>query len=366
MTNVPEKNSSRLLSLDAFRGADMFCILGLDALAYALAAAFPQSGFCAALRLQFAHVPWEGLALYDCVFPAFVFISGAAAAFSFEKKRERGESRPHVAGTLLKRAAILVALGAVLQGALSFDVAGTRFASVLGLIGLSGAIGGLLALFLETPKKILAALLVISAAVTCAQFLGGDFTPSGSVNAKLDALLLPGKLHYGDHDPEGVLCVVSASVAFLAGFLTGKFLAGKKDEAASPRTAGTLAAAGAGLVALAFVAGTFCPIVKNMWTQTFVFAAVGRSLLAFSVFYALFDVLRLEKLAFVFKIVGVNAIAIYVLQWIFPFDGLSALLFGGLAGLCGNVAGVALVLGAILLKWLLLLRLFRRKIFFKI
>ena len=366
VAKTPSEKSARLLSLDAFRGADMLCILGLDALARALTGAFPQNAFCVALRQQFAHVPWEGLALYDCVFPAFVFISGVSMAFSFAKKREREESRARVACSLLKRAAILVALGAILQGALSFDFAGTRFASVLGLIGVANAIGGLLALFLETPKKILAALLCISVAVAGAHFLGGNFTSAETFNVKLDALLLPGKFHNGNYDPEGVLCVVSASVAVLAGFLVGSFLERRKCDSANIRTAGTLAAVGAGIVALALGAGTFYPVIKSIWTQTFVLAAVGWSLVAFSVFYTLFDVLKLEKLAFVFKIIGVNAIAIYVLQWIFPFDRLAKLLFGGVANFCGDAAGVALVLGAISLKLLLLLWLFRRKIFFKI
>lgn len=360
--------AQRLLSLDAFRGADMLCILGLDALAWALAQAFPQSGFCKSLALQFGHKPWEGLALYDCVFPAFVFISGMAMAFSFEKKRERGDGNAKIALSLLRRALILVALGAILQGALSFDAAGTRFASVLGLIGVANAIGGLLALFLKTPKKIFAALLAVSAAVSCAQIFGGDFGQggAGTLNAKLDALLLPGKFHNGAYDPEGVLCVASASVSVLAGFLAGLFVRRRDAGKATRKTAGTLAGIGVALVAAAFAAGTFYPVVKNIWTQTFVFAATGWSLVAFSVFYALFDVLKLGKAAFFFKIVGVNAIAIYVLKWIFPFDGLSRLLFGGVAGFFGNAAPVVIALGVILLEWLFLLWLFRRKIFFKI
>ena len=366
---APEKSpqsAERLLSLDAFRGADMLCILGLDTLAYALANAFPQNGIFREAALQFGHKAWEGLALYDCIFPAFVFISGMAMAFSFEKKHERGAGNARVALSLLRRAVILVAIGAILQGALSFHFSETRWASVLGLIGIANALGGLLALFLKTPKRIALALFALAGTLSAAQFLGGDFTPQGSVNAKLDAWLLPGKFHYGNYDPEGILCVVSASVAVLAGYLTGHFLVSRNKERASWKTAGTLAAIGAGTLVFAYSAGTFYPIIKNIWTQTFVFAAVGWSLLAFSVFYVLFDVLKSEKLAFFFKVIGVNAIAIYVLQWIFPFRNLSALLFGGAAELSGNAAGIVLAVGAIALKWFFLLWLFRRKIFFKI
>lgn len=367
---APAAATGRLLSLDAFRGADMLCILGLDALARALAAALPQSAICRGIALQFGHKAWEGLALYDCVFPAFVFISGIAMAFSFGKKRADGCGNARIALALLRRALTLVALGAVLQGALSFDVAGTRFASVLGLIGVANAIGGLLALFLKTPRKIFAALIFISAAVSCAQIFGGDFARggAGTLNAKLDALLLPGKFHNGAYDPEGVLCVASASVCVLAGWLVGHFLRNRSGlgRGASLRAAGTLAGIGVALVLAAFAAGTFYPIVKNIWTQTFVFAATGWSLVAFAVFHALFDALRLERAAFFLRVIGVNALAIYVLKWVFPFDDLSRLLFGGIAGLCGNAAPIVLALGVIFSEWLLLLWLWRRKIFFKI
>ena len=111
--HAPEKSpqsAERLLSLDAFRGADMLCILGLDTLAYALANAFPQNGIFREAALQFGHKAWEGLALYDCIFPAFVFISGMAMAFSFEKKHERGAGNARVALSLLRRAVILCAV----------------------------------------------------------------------------------------------------------------------------------------------------------------------------------------------------------------------------------------------------------------
>lgn len=356
---------ARLLSLDAFRGADMLCILGLDAFAHALARVFPDCAFCKEISAQFSHKPWEGLAAYDLVFPAFVFISGVAMAFSFEKKRGSGAGTGGIAVGLLRRALILVALGAILQGALSFDVAGTRFASVLGLIGIANAIGGLLALFLKTPKKIAAACVAVSAGVACAQIFGGDFTRAGTLNAKLDALLLPGKFHNGNYDPEGVLCVVSASVAVLAGVLVGISLQKRKGKSGAG-TALRLAGFGAIAIVAAFAAGTHYPIIKSIWTQTFVWAAVGWSALAFAVFYFVFDVLRAEKLAFFFKVIGVNAITIYVLQWIFPFGKFSELLFGGIAGFFGNGKILVLVAGAVALKWLLLFFLNRRKIFIKI
>ncbi len=355
----------RLLSLDAISGAVILCFIGLVAFAHTLGNVFSGNALCETLARQFSHTPWEGLTAYDIVFPAFVFISGVAMSFSFEKRRRAGVGNLGMAGTLLCRALILIALGAILQGALTFDFAGTRWASVLGLIGGANLLGGLIALFLKTPQKIALATIGVSLCLAAVQILGGDFTPAGTLNAKLDALLLPGKFYCDGFDPEGIFCVFSASVPVLVGYTVGLLLQAR-NEASGAKTSLALAGAGALAVCAALVAGGFYPIVKNIWTQTFVWAATGWSALVFAAFYWFFDVLKAGKVAFFFKVIGVNALAIYVLQWIFPFENLSALLFSGVGSLCGNAGALVVVAGAIALKWLLLYRLSRRGIFYKI
>lgn len=353
----------RLESLDALRGADMLCILGLDAFFYSLYALNPGEITCF-LAVEFGHRAWEGLAVYDLIFPLFVFISGAAMAFSLDKKRSRGISDFLQILGLFRRGILLTFIGFVLQGGLSFNFSETRFASVLALIGLSNAIGGTVAVLLKSPGKILAALAAIAGSITLAQFLGGNFTPENSVNAKIDAALLPGKMHDAIFDPEGILCVISASVSVLFGYLAGIFVRSDTKRILKPLG---LALAGALLLGIAFLADhAGYPVIKKLWTQSFVFAAGGWSLIAFAVFYTLFDILPLKRLAFPLRIIGVNALAIYIMQWILPFDAVSALLFGGLASCCGKAAALTLVAGSILLKWLLLYWLNRRAIYFKI
>ncbi|MGN0835344.1 MAG: DUF5009 domain-containing protein [Candidatus Spyradosoma sp.] len=359
----------RLASLDALRGADTLCILGLDAFFHALGALFPQSGAARFLVGQFTHKAWEGLALYDLIFPLFVFVAGASMAFSLAKKRERGERATRIVAELFRRAALLALLGFALQGGLSFAFAETRFPSVLALIGISGALGGTLAVLLRTPRRVLAATLALSAALAAAQILGGDFTPENSLNARLDRLLLPGRLYGGVFDPEGILCVAGATVSVLFGFLAGTLL--RAENIAPRRKILVLLAAGAALLLAAGIADALgLPVVKKLWTQSFVFAAAGWSATALAAFHLLFDVLpggrALRAVAYFFRVVGVNALAIYALQWVFDFFGLSRLLFGGVAGFFGEAGTLVLVAGAILLKWLLLRALERRKIFLKI
>lgn len=85
----PPSRSPRLHSLDALRGLDMLIILGLDALVLLLASRNPESAFLQEAARQMTHARWEGLHLYDLVFPVFVFISGVSMSFSLGKLHQR-------------------------------------------------------------------------------------------------------------------------------------------------------------------------------------------------------------------------------------------------------------------------------------
>ena len=71
-----QKQSRRLLSLDALRGFDMFFIMGGASLFVALATLCPTP-FFQAIAEQMHHVEWNGLTHHDTIFPLFLFIAGA-------------------------------------------------------------------------------------------------------------------------------------------------------------------------------------------------------------------------------------------------------------------------------------------------
>lgn len=137
-SSVPTR-SPRLHSLDALRGLDMLIILGLDALILLLASRNPGNGFLQEAARQMTHARWEGLHLYDLVFPVFVFISGASMSFSLAKYT--GTSIAPGLFHLWKRAFGLAFLGLLVNGTLTWTES-MRYASVLGLIGFSCAIAG--------------------------------------------------------------------------------------------------------------------------------------------------------------------------------------------------------------------------------
>ena len=78
MEAIEKKTGTRIASLDALRGFDMFWIMGGQGLVYAIATALGHPGF----KAHFDHVPWDGLNFVDTIFPLFLFIAGVTFPFS--------------------------------------------------------------------------------------------------------------------------------------------------------------------------------------------------------------------------------------------------------------------------------------------
>jgi predicted acyltransferase len=112
--------------------------------------------------------------------------------------------------------------------------------------------------------------------------------------------------------------------------------------------------------------GLYFPIIKMLWTSSYVLYAAGWSLLLLAVFYWLIDVKGYKKWAFFFVVIGVNPITIYFLQEIVKFDDIAAFFVRGFAQHTGQFELLILPLAAFAAKWLLLVFLYRHRIFFKI
>lgn len=355
-----EAPAPRLTSLDALRGLDMLIILGIDALVYAL---YPLSGGGAAatfIREQMGHAPWEGLRMYDCVFPLFVFMAGISMCFSQLRRYDIPIGRNLI--KLWKRALVLVLLGMLVNGNISWDLSQMRCASVLGLIGLSGALAGSTTLIIShriVPNLIIAALLL--AGVGMAQYLGGDMTPSGCFNAKVDAQLCPGVLYSGSYDPEGPLCIISGTALCLLGYCGGRLFL--QINSAGLRVITML---GSGLLLLA--SGWWLPCIKGIWTPGFVLCSAGICAVLMAVFHLFIDVFRLGKWVLPLSVVGMNALAIYVLTHIVSFQALAARALGGTWSLflSPEWQKVAHAAAALLLAWWLCWFLHRKRVYIKI
>jgi predicted acyltransferase len=321
-------NGQRLLALDALRGFDMFWIVGADAIGGALhrLQGGPAVRFVAA---QMEHVAWEGFHFYDLIFPLFIFMVGAAIPLSLDKLVASG-GRAHALRRVARRTVLLFALGIFYYGGLAGE---PRLLGVLQRIALCYGATSLLYLHLR-PRGLAAAGAVLLvgywAALTFVPVPGfgaGDFREGHNLANWIDARFLPGRQWNGDHDPEGLLSTLPAIATCLLGVFASKWLTDASRRAGA-RVAG-LAAAGVALVALGWLWGGQFPVIKNLWTSSFVLVAGGWSLLLLALFYQVIDVWGRRKWAEPFMWVGANSLLIYLVSNVVDFARLSERFAGG-------------------------------------
>ena len=322
---------SRLASLDALRGFDLFWICGADAFGHAFlkAANGPVSH---AIADQLEHVPWQGFRFYDLIFPLFVFISGISIVLSRSAKPSAGERGQAFLG-IAKRAALLYLLGLFFYRGYTGWENDIRYLGVLQRIALCYFSAATLQLFLSpralriTTAGILLGYWGLLTLVPVPGVGPANLNPDTNLAHWVDAQFLGGKKWNGAHDPEGLLSTLPAIASCLLGVLTGLFL---KDptRTATQRLRG-LIWAGLGLLATGHLWGLAFPIIKNLWTSSYVCVAGGWSCLILALFYGLIDVKGWTGWARPFTWIGMNSIAIYLASNLADFGKLARRLTGG-------------------------------------
>ena len=372
---TPAPKSERLLSLDALRGFDLFWIVGGHGILVALFK-LTEWGWLGAIDAQLKHVDWNGFQAYDLIFPLFLFMAGVSTPYSLTRRLTEG-ARGEVIRKVILRGLILVLLGIIYNNGLQWKgLENMRLGSVLGRIGLAGMFAQLIFVFnYETPKRLwawLAGILLGYWAMLsfghAPGFAAGDLTMEGNFASHVDRLLLPGKLHKGIHDPEGLLAVLPAIGNALLGILAGLWLRRSAEEVSGDRKAAGLAIAGIVLLAVGGLWSFVFPLNKNLWTSSFVLWTCGWSSLLLASFYWLIDVRGWARgFGAFFAVIGMNSVLIYMSGKFLNFDFTGQALFGGLArAFPPAVASVVLVTGIFAVKWLLFWFLKRQKIFLKV
>src|SRR5688500_10384773 len=107
--------TSRITSIDAFRGVVMFLMLAEVMRLPSLRRAFPDSSFWSFVAYNTSHVPWQGCSLHDLIQPAFSFLAGASLPFSIASRRNKGESFNRMLGHAVWRSLALIFLGIFLR-----------------------------------------------------------------------------------------------------------------------------------------------------------------------------------------------------------------------------------------------------------
>ena len=368
--------ASRVLSVDALRGFDMFWILGAEGLFAALYLLTGLSVFNE-LAKQMLHSPWHGFTAYDLIFPLFIFLSGvsiglAARPLAAYPPAQRRQKVTHA----FRRLFLLIFLGIVYNhgwnSGIPVTVEEIRFASVLGRIGIAWFVALMLVWFLSHRGQYLAAVALLLgywlllSQVSIAGFGGGDYSQSGALNAWFDQHLLPGSTYRGlAIDPEGILSNLTSVVNALIGVFAGRHI--KAWRARAKKLLTHLALAGGILLLVGYSWALVFPVNKTLWTSSFVLVTSGYSLLLLCLFYALIDVLNRQKWAGFFAVIGVNALLIYLASSLVNWHYSVQSLFGGLLKAAPQNWQLLLqIIFMLLLQWLVLLFLYRRNIFVKV
>jgi predicted acyltransferase len=359
----------RLVSLDALRGFDMFWIVGGHAIVSGLGKSLNCEWFNRHVLPQINHVPWEGFTAWDLIMPLFLFMVGAAMPFSFAKRLAQGESKGRLFVHVLYRVAVLWILGMIAQGRLlEYDLAQLQlYSNTLQAIAAGYLIASIL-LFTLRPRwqfvATAALLLAYWGLLTLVPVPGhgaGQLTPEGNLAIYIDKLIL-GPFQDGTHYT-WILSSMTFAATVMMGAFAGQLL----------RTGGTkwqkvviLLCSGLACVLVGWAWGFVFPIIKHIWTSSMVLFAGGWSLLLLCLFYLVIDVLRVRSWAIFFVVIGTNAILAYMVTHVFDFRHISDIFIHGLARWTGPWHGFVQALGALAVLWLLLLLLYRKKVFIKV
>jgi predicted acyltransferase len=351
----------------------MIWIVGAEAIGAAVGKLSGGPGF-RLFASQFDHVDWVGFHFYDLVFPLFVFMMGVSITLSLRRLVDT-EGRGEALRRVLRRSLLLYVLGLFYYGGFEGPVAQIRLMGVLQRLGLCYLCASLLFLYLRprTLVAVFAAILIgywaLLVFVPVPGWGAGDFAEGHNLTNWIDRHFLPGRKWDGDHDPEGLLSTLPAVASCLLGVFAGLLL---RDPARTQhRKAALLAGIGASLLALGWLWGLEFPIIKKIWTSSYVLVAGGWSLLLLSAFYLVIDVWKARSWSMPLVWIGSNALAIYLLTNVADFWKLSSRLVGGDVGAWldtrwTGLSGLATGCVCVALCMAVCRFLYRRKIFIRL
>jgi predicted acyltransferase len=422
------QSSQRLMSVDALRGFDMFWIIGADSLVYALQK-MSRSRPTSFLADQLEHAEWEGFHFYDLIFPLFVFIVGVSLVFSLTKTIERA-GRPEALKRIFKRSILLFVIGIFYSGGFNSPWPDMRLMGVLNRIALAYFFAGLLFCFFK-PRALLAICVGILAgywalmtflpirdiqltkenlaqlaekagdARTAALFkessnpsavkdspawaaaekmlygttnrVTGQFGKGLNLANHFDFKYLPGRKYDTFFDPEGILSTLPAVVTCLLGVFAGLLL--RNQTLPDKQKVVWLISFGIAAAALGWLWNFQFPVIKKIWTSSYVLVAGGYGAILLGVFYLVVDVCQYRTWCQPFVWMGMNSITVYMASNIMGGGGFRRLamrLAGGdikdfldahVARGCGDMA--ISVVGLLLAFWFVHF-LYKRKVFLRL
>lgn len=363
----PNAPAGRLLSLDFLRGFIMVLLAMESTGLYEYLYEHTSGQGINIFFEQLTHHPWNGLRFWDLVQPSFMFMAGAAMAYSLTKQWNSGVSWQQSFVKIAKRCGWLFFWGvldyAVRPKGLSFELW-----DVLTQLSFTTMVAFLIFRWSNTAQIIvcIALLLLTEILYRFTHVPGFDqpFTDQHNFGNYVD-LLLMNKINSGGW--VAINCIPTA-VHTIAGALTGKLLMGSKKKIQVLLT----------WALICFVVGYgadwlgITPIIKRIATSSFTLASLGWCLCFLAFSYWWIDIKNHRKHLLFFTIVGMNSIFIYVFfeivgaRW---FNGYIRSISDGVLAWFSAPEALTFIAGSLCiftLEWLLCYFLYKKKIFFKL
>lgn len=400
------KESTRLVSLDAYRGFIMLAMVSGGFAFHDIAKNFPDSPLWQFLGYQTDHVDWAGGSFWDMIQPSFMFMVGVAMPYSHASRKAKGTPAWKVAAHTIWRSLLLIGLGVFLAS--NWDrQTNFIFTNVLAQIGLGYAFVYLL--IGRGRWMQLGAAAVILAGYWCFFYFwplpGPDFNyrqhgVAGPIEWNNDLFAhwnknanaasefdewflnffpqaprknrLTGEMMTRFQFNEGgyaTLNFIPSMVTMILGLLAGELLRSNELDPLQKLLRLLFAGLICGLAGAA--AGELvCPLVKRIWTPSWALYSAGWTFALLAGFYGIIDLLGFRRLAWPLVVVGMNSIAVYIMaQLLKPWvrDTLKRHLGPHIFEGFGVVYAPAVELAAFtLVLWLVSVWMYRQKIFVRI
>lgn len=304
---------NRLTSLDFFRGATVAAMIMVN-----------DPGSWETTYYQLTHAEWEGCTATDLIFPFFLFIVGVSITLAFNRALEKGQSKSRLVRKALKRGVIIFSLGLFLNIFPSFDFSELRIPGVLQRIALVYVICSLLYLYTSKKGQVIWFFMVLVGYYIVMTYMPvpgigvANLDPINNFSAWFDRLILEGNLGQkgeGLYDATGIFTTIPAIGSGLSGVFIGYLLLpGKMDGRISLIWMFVL---GCSFLALGWLWSLEFPIIKRLWTSSFVLHTSGLAILCFAISHWFMDLLKFEIGTKPFLAFGANALAAYFVAGVF-------------------------------------------------
>jgi len=367
------KRQKRVVSLDALRGFDMLWIIGLGSILRHLFSK-GDSQFWQNLAAQFYHTDWVGIHFWDTIFPMFIFMVGMSLTFSITRKLERGDKRKKLYLHIIKRSVVLFVLGLICGGVLDLKFSEMGYPGVLQRIAVAYFFAALIVMNTKVKTQAIVAgslLILYWALMTFVPVPGygaGVLSPDGNLHAYIDRLVLPGKLYNGTYDEDGLLQQMSSVAMALFGAVAGHWL--QRSDPPGKKLlgywGGGLAFIFMGLIWHYLPRPLGFPLIFRLWSSSFVLVTAGYSAIMFGLFYWILDVRARKKWAFPLVVIGLNAITIYFGQRMIDFGIFVDFFVHGFKDYLGDFKPLFMSICYLIISWLILYFLYKKKIFLKV